>query len=209
MTAPLLDVSDFEVVTSQGVRRALVVTPAERLRVGRTRIDSTNAGDRGSAVDDEIVAKVSTWPEHIDVVLLRSWGGTEDRSWGFDPALSDDEVDELGYQLMRDQLAFFRRIIALGTYAIAATDLSAREFDAMVRGTMRLGRELSARVGAGAASDADALDRWILDHFSLWTTRPFHEFVLQGLPSLFTLVDRHAQKLADLTAKISADDRAR
>jgi len=205
MTAPLLDVSDFEVVTSQGVRRALVVTPAERLRVGRSRIDATKAGDRGSEVDDEIVEKVSTWPEKIDVVLLRSWGGSEERSWGFEPTLSDAEVDELGYQLMRDQLAFFRRIIALGTYAIAATDLSAREFDAMVRGTMRLTRELSARIGAGAASDADALDRWILDHFSLWTTRPFDEFVLQGLPSLFTLVDRHAHKLADLTARISAD----
>lgn len=205
MTAPLLDVSDFEVVTTEGVRRALVVTPAERLRVGRARIDATKAGDRGSDVDDEIVQQVSTWPEKIDVVLLRSWGGSEERSWGFEPALSDAEVDELGYQLMRDQLAFFRRIIALGTYAIAATDLSAREFDAMVRGTMRLTRELTARIGAGAASDADTLDRWILDHFSLWTTRHFDEFVLQGLPALFALVDRHAHKLADLTTKISAD----
>lgn len=204
MTAPLLDVSDFEVVTDRGVRRALVVTPAERLRVGRARIDATKAGDRGSDVDDAIVQQVSKWPHEVDVVLLRSWGGSDDRSWGFDPALSDDEVDELGYQLMRDQLAFFRRIIALGTYAIAATDLSTREFDAMVRGTMRLGREITARIGAGTADEADRLDRWILDHFSLWTTRPFDEFVLQALPSLFTLVDRHSQKLADLTARITA-----
>ena len=205
MTAPLLDVSDFEVVTTEGVRRALVVTPAERLRVGRARIDATKAGDRGSDVDDEIVQQVATWPEKVDVVLLRSWGGSEERSWGFEPTLSDAEVDELGYQLMRDQLAFFRRIIALGTYAIAATDLSAREFDAMVRGTMRLTRELTARIGAGTADDADALDRWILDHFSLWTTRHFDEFVLQGLPALFALVDRHASRLADLTAKSSSD----
>jgi hypothetical protein len=204
MTGPRLEFSDFEVATSSGIRRALVVTPAERLRVGRVRIDSTKSGDRGSAVDDEIVRQVAQWPHKVDVVLLRSWGGSDDRSWGFDPALGDDEVDELGYELMRDQLAFFRRIIGLGTYALAATDLSAREFDAMLRGTLRLTRELSARIVAGDSDGADELDRWILDHFSLWTTRPFDEFVLQALPSLFTLVDRHAQKLADLTARLSA-----
>jgi hypothetical protein len=205
MTGPQLEFSDFEVATSKGVRRALVVTPAERLRVGRKRIDSTKSGDRGSHVDDEIVRHVAKWPNKIDVVLLRSWGGSEDRSWGFDPSLGDTEVDELGYEMMRDQLAFFRRIIGLGTYAIAATDLSAREFDALLRGTMRLTKELSARIASGQSDGADELDRWILDHFSLWTTRPFDEFVLQALPSLFTLVDRHSDKLADLTAKISAD----
>ena len=203
MAAPKLDVSDIVVATSSGTRHALVVTPDERIRVGRGRLDSTRAGDRGSEVDDEIVRQVGAWPKKIDVVLLRSWGGSEDRSWGFAPELSEPEVDDLGYELMRDQLAFFRRIIGLGTYALAATDLSAREFDAMLRGTLRLTRELSGRIASGAADEVDELDRWILDHFSLWTTRPFDEFVVQTLPSLFALVDRHSQRLADLTAKIS------
>ena len=204
MAGSALEFSDFEVAASTGARRALVVTPTERIRVGHVRLDATRAGDRGSLVDDEIVRQVAAWPRKVDVVLLRSWGGSEDRSWGFDPSLADDEVDELGYQMMRDQLAFFRRIIALGTYALAATDLSAREFDAMLRGTLRLTRELTARITAGASDGTDEVDRWILDHFSLWTTRPYDEFVIQTLPSLFALVDRHAQKLADLKAKLGA-----
>ena len=205
MAGPQLEFSDLAVATSSGERHALVVTPIVPIRVGRGRLDSTRSGDRGSQVDDEIVQQVAKWPKKIDVVLLRSWGGSEDRSWGFAPELRDEEVDELGYELMRDQLAFFRRIIGLGTYALAATDLSAREFDAMLRGTLRLTRELSARIVAGASDGVDELDRWIIDHFSLWTTRPFDEFVVQTLPSLFALVDRYAQRLADLTAKISGD----
>jgi hypothetical protein len=204
MAAPALEFSDFEVAASHGIRRAIVVTPTERIRVGRARLDATQAGTRGSTVDDEIVRVVAGWPHKVDVVLLRSWGGSEDRSWGFEPGLADAEVDELGYQMMRDQLAFFRRIIALGTYALAATDLSAREFDAMLRGTLRLTRELGARIAAGGSDGTDEVDRWILDHFSLWTTRPYDEFVIQTLPSLFSLVDRHADKLDDLRTKLAA-----
>jgi hypothetical protein len=197
---PRLEFTELEVAIPTGKRRALVVTPAERIRVGQARlvVDEAHANEP-SAVDDEIVKQVASWPRPIDVVLLRSWGGDESRSWGFDPTLGDDETDALGYRLMQGQLAFYRQVISLGVFALVATDLNGREFDALVRATIRLGRELGTRAKQGDGDPTLATDRWILDHFSLWTTRPFDEFVHQGLPEVFSLVDRYRDKLETLT----------
>lgn len=195
-----LEFSDFETEVLGAVRCALVVTPTARIRVGRSRLTAPVAGGKVSGVDAEVVHRLGEWPKPVDVVLLRSWGGDESRSWGFDPDLRPDEVDALAYAIMRDQLAFFRDVIGLGVFALVATDLSAREFDAMLRATTRLSRELGGRAKSGSATSDDEVDRWILEHLSLWTTRPYDEFVLQGLPELFALVDRHRGRLADLSA---------
>ena len=187
-----LEFSEFETQVFGAERRALVVTPTARIRVGRSRLTAPAAGGKVSGVDAEVVRRLGEWPKPVDVVLLRSWG--------FDPDLRADEVDVLAYAIMRDQLAFFRDVIGLGVFALVATDLSAREFDAMLRATTRLSRELSGRAKSGSATPDDEVDRWILEHLSLWTTRPYDEFVLQGLPELFALVDRHRGRLADLSA---------
>jgi hypothetical protein len=195
-----LEFSEFETEVLGAARRALVVTPAVRIRVGRSRLAAPADAGKVSGVDSEIVRRLGEWPKPVDVVLLRSWAGDESRSWGFDPDLAADEVDALGYAIMRDQLAFFRDVIRRGVFALVATDLSAREFDAMLRATTRLSRELGGRAKSGSATPDDEVDRWILEHLSLWTTRPYDEFVLQGLPELFALVDRHRGRLADLSA---------
>lgn len=202
MSEPRLEFSDFEVAIPTGKRRALVVTPAQKIRVGQARLgaDPSHANEP-SAIDGEIVKQVASWPQPVDVVLLRSWGGDENRSWGFDPSLGDAETDALGYRIMQGQLAFYRQVISLGVFALVATDLTAREFDALVRATVRLGRELGTRAKQGDGDPSHATDRFILDHFSLWTTRPFDEFVLQGLPEVFNLVDRYRDRLASLASR--------
>ncbi len=195
-----LEFTEFETEILGVARRALVVAPVQKIRVGRSRLSQAPTPAKASAIDSEILRRVEVWPRSVDVVLLRSWGGDESHSWGFDADLTADEVDALGYAIMRDQLAFYRAAIHLGVFAMVATDLSAREFDAMLRATTRLSRELGARAKLGTATAADEADRWILEHLSLWTTRPFDEFVLQGLPELFGLIDRHRSRLADLSA---------
>lgn len=195
-----LEFSDLETDVFGTRRRALVVTPAQKIRVGRGRLGATVPSGRASEVDSEIVSRLRAWPHAVDVLLLRSWGGDEGRSWGFEADLADAEIDAVGYAIMRDQLAFFRDAIRLGVYGIVSTDLTAVEFDAMRRATTRLSRELGLRAKSGTATVDDEVDRWILEHLSLWTTRPFDEFVLQGLPELFALVDRHRGRLADLSA---------
>jgi hypothetical protein len=129
VTEPQLEFSDFEIDVLGTPRRALVVTPATKIRVGRSRLEPASA--KASDVDSQIVRRLRDWPRSIDVVLLRSWAGDESRSWGFEPDLRPEEVDALGYAIMRDQLAFYRDVIRLGVFAMVATDLSAREFDAI------------------------------------------------------------------------------
>lgn len=196
---PRLEFSDFDVAIPSGTRRTLVVTPAEKIRVGRARLDEHGGVAEPSALDEVVLRRVASWPQPIDVVLLRSWGGDEDHSWGFDPTLDQTELDELGYRLVQDQLALFREMLRLHVFAIVATDLTAREFDAMVRASLRLGRELSACAREVHGDPHLATDRWILEHFSLWTTRPFDEFVLIGMPPLLRLIDRHRDKLVALS----------
>jgi hypothetical protein len=201
--AVALDYSEVQTDGPAGRRLALVVTPNERVRVGRARLELPPGGP--SAIDAEIVRRIGEEPDRFGVVLLRSWGGDESRSWAFDPDLTEDEAEALGYVLVRDQLAFFRDVIPLGVFALVSTDLTAREFDATRRGSARLARELAGRAKSGSSSATDEVDRWILDHLSLWTTRPFDEFVHQGLPELFGLVDRHRGRLSDLVAESRVD----
>jgi hypothetical protein len=200
---PRLELSSLEIATPAGPRQVLVVTPLEMVRVGKARLARIRDGDADSPVDEEIVRGLTSSGRTADALVLRSWGGSPERSWGFADELDEHEVRELGYAMMRGQLALFRRVLALGVRALVSTDLTAREFDAFRVGGLRLARELQGGVAAGARGSTDEIDLWILDHFSLWTTRPFDEFVLQGLPPLFTLVDRHADELASFRSRLA------
>jgi len=195
-----LEFEEIETEVGGVQRRALVVTPSAKIRVGRSRLQADTTPGKASMLDGEIVARLASASSAPEVVLLRSWGGDVDRSWGFDADLTAAEVDAVGYAIMRDQLAFFRDMIPLGVFALVSTDLSAVEFDAMCRATTRLTRELGSRARSGTADADDDIDRWILEHLSLWTTRPFDEFVLQALPAMYILIDRHRGRLADLSA---------
>ena len=204
--APRLEFEEVEIETSVGKRVALVVSAAEKIRIGRSRLERVRQGDTSSPVDDEIVRRLASWPRAIDAVLLRSWAGHEERSWGFEPTLAHDELRELADSMMRGQLALYRRLLVHRVFALVSTDLTTRDFDALLDGAFRLSRELSAKIAdAREGSEVDRVDRWILDHFALWTTRPFDEFVVQGVPRLFNLVDRHAEELAALCKRIAAD----
>jgi hypothetical protein len=203
--APRLEFEEVEVETATGKRVALVVSAGEKIRIGRGRLDQIRQGDTSSPVDDEIVRCLAAWPRGVDAVLLRSWAGSEERSWGFDPTLDGEELRELAYSMMRGQLALYRRLLVHRVHALVSTDLTARDFDALLAGAFRLSGELTARIASGDEStELDRVDRWILDHFSLWTTRPFHEFLVQGVPRVFAMVEKHADELAALSSRIAA-----
>jgi hypothetical protein len=199
--APRLEFEEVEVDSPAGKRTALVVSAAEKIRIGRQRLEAIRAGDVSSPVDEEIVRCLVSWPRTVDAVLLRSWAGSDERSWGFDPSLEPDELRELAYAMMRGQLALYRRLLVHRVHALVSTDLTTRDFDAIVQGAFSLSKELTEKIAGGReGSETDRIDRWILDHFSLWTTRPFHEFVVQGVPRLFGLVERHSEELIALSS---------
>jgi hypothetical protein len=139
-------------------------------------------------------------------VLLRAWDGA-DASWGFDEDLDHDELMALGYHQMRAQLKLCRRALVLGTVAVVNTDLNPRDFDALLEGWRSFSRALHKKAELERDVKEDA-DLFLLDHFTLWTTRPMDEFRDQGLPAVFDLAQRYRGRLESLKQRLADRERA-
>jgi hypothetical protein len=189
------------VASGSGERTALIVTPTTKIRLGRERLARLREGDRDSEVDDLVLERIRSHTGRIDAVLLRSWDGPA-ASWGFDEGLDHEELTALGYHLMRGQLRLFRRAIVLGTTALCSTDLTPRDFDATLEGWRRLSRELRDK-GDLERNLKEETDLFLLDYFTLWTTRPLQEFVDQALPAVFDLVHRHRDRFDVLKTRLT------
>lgn len=204
--SPPLRFEDLVVPTPSGDRTVLVVTPTRKLRVGRERLDRYREGDRTSELDDLVIDRIREHDGPVDAVLLRSWDG-ENASWGFDEELDADELSALGYHLVRGQLKLCRRAIVLGTTAVVSTDLTPRDFDALLEGWRRLGRELRKK-GELERNVKEDTDLFLIDHFTLWTTRPLEEFRDQALPSVFALAQRYRGRLEALRERLADRQKA-
>ena len=204
--SPPLRFEDLVVSTSSGDRTVLIVTPTRKLRVGRKRLDRYREGDRTSPLDDLVVERIEAHEGPVDAVLLRSYD-SPGASWGLDEDLDADEIAALGYHLVRGQLKLCRQAIALGTTAVISTDLTPRDFDALLDGWRRLGRELRKKGELERNVKEDA-DLFLIDHFTLWTTRPLEEFRDQALSSVFDLAQRYRGRLQALRERLVKRDAA-
>lgn len=197
---------DLVVPTPSGDRTVLVVTPTRKIRVGRERLARYREGDRTNELDDLVLERIRAHEGPVDAVLLRSWDG-EQASWGFDEDLDHDELAALGYHLVRGQLKLCREAIVLGTTAVISTELTPRDFDALLDGWRRLGRELRKK-GELERNVKEDVDLFLIDHFTLWTTRPLEEFRDQALPSVFALAQRYRGRLDSLRERLSERKKA-
>jgi hypothetical protein len=192
--------------TPSGDRRILVVTPTEKIRFGRERLARLREGDRSRDLDDVVLERIRAHDGPLDAVLLRAWDGAE-ASWGFDEDLDHDELMALGYHQVRAQLKLCRRALVLGTVAVVNTDLNPRDFDALLEGWRRFSRALRKKEELERDVKEDA-DLFLLDHFTLWTTRPMDEFRDQGLQAVFDLAQRFRGRLDSLKQRLTERERA-
>jgi hypothetical protein len=197
---------DLVVATPAGDRTVLVVTPTEKIRVGRDRLDRYREGDRTSELDELVLERIREHDGPVDGVLLRSWDG-ENASWGLDEELDPDELSALGYHLVRGQLKLCRQAIVLGTTAVVSVELTPRDFDALLEGWRRLGRELRKKSELERNVKEDT-DLFLIDHFTLWTTRPLEEFRDQALPSVFALAQRYRGRIEALRERLTERNKA-
>ncbi len=204
-TAPLR-FDELVVPTRDGERTVLVAVPTRKIRLGRDRLARMREGDRDSALDELILDTLRARDKRIDALLLCSWAGPG-ASWGFDEDLDQDELVALGYHLTRSQLKLFRRALVLGATAVCSTDLTPRDFDAVLEGWRRLSRELREK-GELERNLKEDTDLFLLEYFTLWTTRPLQEFCDQALPSVFDLAQRYRERLDVLRARLTERERA-
>lgn len=199
-TAAGLSFSEVMVEGDGRRRRGLLAKPDGVIETGRERLERIRAGDRGSTLDDQIVETVTSWPDPIDVVLFCACHGDPERSWGFSPELDEEETAQLGFEMVRTQLALYRRLVQQGVFALVGTEMGEREYEAFRKGAERLAEELEARIrdaDEGEAADA-RLELWLLDHLALWTPHKLDDVLADDLPKVLTVLDRRKQQLESL-----------
>ncbi|MEM9069017.1 MAG: hypothetical protein AAGE52_10955 [Myxococcota bacterium] len=181
-------VAEYRLHSTAGDRMALVVTPDTRVRVGRARLESLRRKRKsaqpseGGEIDREILDHVRRHGAEDRIVVFRGRSPAGDGSWRFAEDLSETERFELGFQLVADELATYRRLVAAGVFALVHVEWGTKEMEAYRKGTERLLDELEAssvpEVGGDPSAVAiDRADRWILRNLTHYYDGSFDEVV--------------------------------
>lgn len=153
------------ITTSNGPRRALVVSPDEDEIIGRQTLIELRSGAR-KLHHGLLVDRVIKDPEPTHAVILRARGAEGSGQFRLARDLDDPELEEAGYLLARAQLGAWRPLLRHGVLAVVRVELRVWELAAMRSGTARLLAELETRShnANGSHSTAAREDRWTLDN---------------------------------------------
>jgi hypothetical protein len=170
-----------EILTPGGTRRVLVVNAqadtvfgAEKLAELRTNNDLTTF--------DEIVAQAGSG-DLPDAVCIRGRGCDGSGQFRMAPSLDDDELDELGYRLLRGMMPGLRRIVRLGVVLVAAVELRVREQAALRAGAARLLARVRQAASDPAERETAGETQRVIEHHLLWSGVGLETALEELLPS--------------------------
>ena len=173
--------SEHRFATDSGERTALVLTPTEHARVGRERLEQLRKGHPGGTLDREITSALRAHDHEDALVVFRGKDPEGAGSWGFAEDLTDEEVLELGYHLVLDQLPAYRRLVRAGVFALIHVEWGAREKEAYRKGTERMLEELDDESVPEVASDPETISRLRADRYILRNLTHFHDQPLDAV----------------------------
>ena len=194
------EIERHDVPSPSGSRPVLVVSPTEEVLIERERLEHMESGLDPNEIDSQIVELVKRQRAGDSVLLFRSANEERGARWGHSPELSEDESRRLGYQLVRAQLATYRRLAELGVFALLSIELGIPELDGFKWGTDRRLRELEA--DADAADDPDRiLDLWILRHMTFYFALSLDKVLESVLPAQLGLLEQRIPRLRALLSQ--------
>lgn len=207
----MLTFEEARVETTRGPRNALVVTPIVPIVLGSERLDALRANLRRGIVDEQIARAVRSTRGRAQLILFSALGpggaarlGADPTAgapltarWGFDPALSDEAADELGYLLTMSQLPTWRRLVVAGVQAHVHTDWGVRETAACRRGVARARAELEKK-----SDPVSRFDAWILSYLSMFFSFDLRRAVRESLGDKLGLIEQRAARTAELVAAL-------
>jgi hypothetical protein len=208
-TMSLTRVSEYRFETSQGSRRAWVVTPTDHIRVGRKRLAELRKGVyTGEDLDREVLghARQRAGTDQIVVICGKSADGKG--SWRFADDLTEKEQIELGHHLVRDQLATYRRLVSSGVFALLHVDWGAAEVTAYADGTRQLLLELEeSSIPEFSAEDSDRaaidrVDRWILKHLTFFFTESIEAVIERVLSTQLPKLEERLPHLREMVKSL-------
>jgi hypothetical protein len=206
-TLPALDFKEARIESRVGTRFAIVVSPMRPMLWGHARLEQLRQATGASTVDRQIFEAVKQRGARVTVLCIRGKNDDVSGHWRLEDDLDDGDAEELGYLLVRSQLATYRRLVAHGIIALIHSDWGPREATAFRRGSERLRSELrlaqaSREKLALEVDPVAALDRWMLQHLTFFltlsTTKVLDDFLPEKLPLLVPRVPRIAALLAAL-----------
>lgn len=205
-----LRVEERTIETTAGERKAWILSPIERVRVGRDRLERyRREGPTSAPLDLEMLAAVRRTGDESQLVVFCGRDAQGEGSWGFEEGLTKDEARELGHHLVREQLPVYRRLVAAGVYAVLHVDFGPTEVDAYQHGTRRLLEELEAGSIPEVTGDPEGLsilqaDRWILHNLCFFFTLPLEDVTQTILRRQLPLLESRVPHLRELTASLPA-----
>jgi len=184
--------TERRIETPDGLSLVLVVTPDRDVRVDRARLEELRATGAQGTIDKEIIAEVERRKGKVAALMLRCRDREGRVSWGFDDELGEDECLELGYLLIKSQVATYRRFVENGVQGHFVVELGERETRALNTGKMRLVGELGEQLERLAEDDPRAailmFHIWLLQNFMfrlhLTADETLETFLPRSLPIL-------------------------
>ena len=206
----LARVDDMRFDTPEGPRVIVVVTPLVEIRVSHARLAASRRdGQTGIPLDQEVLDAARRRSGEDQIVVVRG-KGSDGGSWAFEGGLTEKEQEELGYQLVHDQLPTYRRLVAAGVFALMHVDWGVAECRAYTEATKRLLVELEeSSIPEFSGQNAeralvDRVDRWILKHLTFFFGEPleavFERVLSTQLPKLESRVPHLREMVNSLPA---------
>jgi len=187
----------------RGVERgAMVITPKTPIVVGAARLAQVGQSTTLSPVERWLLEQIKNRGERARVVLFRAVNDKRERVWQFDPALSENQLEEGGYVFSKALVPFHRRMLASGVVLMVHTDWGLRECYAMRHGLRRLVQELDAISVRDPVQEAD---RWVLSHMLLHVALGLDHVTTSLLPTHLTMIERRYRSALELVSRLPPD----
>jgi hypothetical protein len=156
-----------EIHTAGGPRVVLVVNAEADTVFGAEKLAELRANS-DLTVFDEITGQLGKggMPH---AVCLRGRGSDGSGQFRMAPSLEDDELDELGYRLLRAVMPALRRLVRAGVGVIAVVELRVREQAALRAGAARLLARVRQATNDPAEREIASQTQRVLEHHLFWS----------------------------------------
>jgi len=195
-----LQIDERTLLTSRGPRVALMLWPSAPITLGAARLAELRTDLKRATVDQQIVREIKRRRGRVQMLIFRGVG-PNGAAWRFDPALSDDDAEELGYLLTKSQLPTWRRLAVSGVHLHLHTDWGVRESGTCRRGAVRLRHELTT----GTPGATARFDAYMLSYLSLFYSADLDHVLRDLLPNQLGLVEQRAARIHELIADLGRD----
>jgi hypothetical protein len=175
-----------EIVTPGGVRRVLVVTAEADTVFGTEKLAMLRANSDLTTFDE--IARRVEQGDTPHAVCVRGRGPDGSGQFRMAPSLDDDELDELGYRLLRALMPGVRRVISAGVVLVAAVELRVREQAALRAGAARLLARVRQAANDPTEREVATDTQRIIEHHLVWSGAGLETALEELLP---TRLDQH------------------